>query len=167
MSMKRPWYKRYPDHFTAGTLHLSFEERAAYSMLIDLAHGGERTIPNDDRMISRALGIRIHYWKRLKKSLESAAKLQINSTSIGVSPSQPIEIIESGTPHKNKKESKKEKPTKERHTYGPRYNTQDSIREAFDAINRRAEAGLDPFGSDGESGAENIVLLPGLRKGSG
>jgi hypothetical protein len=107
MSMKRPWYKRFPDHFIAGTIHLTFEQRAAYSMLIDLAHGGERLIPNDDRVISRALGIRIHYWKRLKKELESAAKLRINSTSIGVSPSQPIEKIESGIDNKNKKERKK------------------------------------------------------------
>jgi uncharacterized protein YdaU (DUF1376 family) len=166
MSMKRPWYKRYPDHFIAGTLHLTFEQRAAYSMLIDLAHGGERTIPNDDRMISAALGIRIQRWKRLKSSLNLAGKLKESSKNLSITPSQPIEIIESGVENKNREE-KKEKPTKERQTYGPRYNTQDSLREAIDAINRRAAAGLDPFATSGESGGENIVLLPGLRKNTG
>lgn len=33
---KRPWYKRYPSDFIAGTIGLSLEEKGAYSVCLDL-----------------------------------------------------------------------------------------------------------------------------------
>jgi hypothetical protein len=106
MSMKRPWYKRYPDHFIAATVHMTFEQKAAYSLIIDLIHASDGRLKDDDRRISRVLGVRIHYWKRLKKELETLGKVRVNSgesqtyiefvgTFSGLSPSQPIENIRS------------------------------------------------------------------------
>jgi uncharacterized protein YdaU (DUF1376 family) len=110
MSMKRPWYPRFPDHFLAGTMHMTFEQKAAYSFVIDLAHSADgRCLPiaDDDRRIARVLGVKVSRWKRLKGELLALAKLRlieassgnqlaINAQSTQRSSSQPIENIQSG-----------------------------------------------------------------------
>lgn len=82
MSHKRPWYKRYPDLFIAGTMQLTFEAKCAYSILIDLIYANGGKIADDDLWISRVLGCRTQRWKRLKKELIANGKLEVNSNSL-------------------------------------------------------------------------------------
>jgi hypothetical protein len=127
MSMKRPWYKRYPDHFLAGTMHMTFEQKAAYSIIIDLIHASDGWLKDDDTRIARVMGVRIDYWKRLKKELESLGKLRVNSRESppiiefpgtssglppdfsGLSPSQPIEKVRSTANKRIRREEKIER----------------------------------------------------------
>jgi uncharacterized protein YdaU (DUF1376 family) len=107
MSMKKPWYPRFPDHFIAGTMHLTIEQRYAYSMIVDLIHASDNKIlRDDDRRISRVLGFQERRWRRVKNELQMLKKLQLNEDNIGkyysfnehimlVSSSQPIEKVRS------------------------------------------------------------------------
>ena len=50
----RPWYKRYPADFIAGTLQLSLDEKDAYSVVIDLLY--DRGAP-EDSLVDEAVGL--------------------------------------------------------------------------------------------------------------
>jgi uncharacterized protein YdaU (DUF1376 family) len=102
MSMKRPWYKRYPDHFIAGTIHLTFEQMAVYSLIIDLIHASDGRLKDDDRRIAAVLKLQPRRWKRLKNDLQTLGKLISNGEWIEfsgnisvISASQPIEKVRS------------------------------------------------------------------------
>jgi uncharacterized protein YdaU (DUF1376 family) len=71
----RPWYKRFPADFIAGTLALSLEEKGAYSVCLDLIYDRGGPIPDDAQWISRVCGCSVRKWKTIRETLVNAGKL--------------------------------------------------------------------------------------------
>lgn len=78
MSSDRPWYKRYPSDFIAGTISLSLEEAGAYSYIIDLIHDRGGPIPDDPQWIARVCGCSTRKWKGIRVKLIQAGKIYEN-----------------------------------------------------------------------------------------
>ena len=73
---KRPWYKRYPSDFIAGTIGLSLEEKGAYSVCLDLIYDRGGPIPDDPRWIAGVCGCSVRRWVALRAALIGAGKLR-------------------------------------------------------------------------------------------
>lgn len=71
----RPWYKRFPADFIAGTLQLSLEEKGAYSMILDLIYDRGGPIPDDSQWIARVCGCSVRRWNQIKEKLISENKI--------------------------------------------------------------------------------------------
>jgi len=71
----RPWYKRFPADFIAGTLGLSLEEKGAYSIVLDMIYDRGEPIPDDARWIARVCGCSTRKWTTLRRRLIEAGKL--------------------------------------------------------------------------------------------
>ena len=72
----RPWYKRYPADFIAGTLQMSLEEKGAYSIVLDLIYDQGGPIPDDPRWIARVCGCSTRRWNQIRQRLLEMGKLQ-------------------------------------------------------------------------------------------
>jgi uncharacterized protein YdaU (DUF1376 family) len=72
-----PYYKAYPRDFIEGTIGMSFEDKGAYRLVLDLIYmqGGE--LPDDPRYISGLLGCTVRKWKAIRNRLISAGKLAV------------------------------------------------------------------------------------------
>jgi uncharacterized protein YdaU (DUF1376 family) len=73
----RPWYKRYPADFIAGTLSLTLEEKGAYSVVLDLLYDRGAPIPDDARWIARVCGCSTRRWRQIRETLIAAGKLMV------------------------------------------------------------------------------------------
>ena len=71
----RPWYKRFPADFIAGTLGLSLEEKGAYSVVLDMIYDRGEPIPDDARWIARVCGCSTRKWTSLRRRLIDTGKL--------------------------------------------------------------------------------------------
>lgn len=71
----RPWYKRYPADFIAGTLQLSLEEKGAFSIVLDLIYDRGGPIPDDSAWIARACGCSVRKWNQIRETLLSENKI--------------------------------------------------------------------------------------------
>lgn len=71
----RPWYKRYPADFIAGTLEMSLEEKGAYSMVLDLIYDRGRPIPDDPQWIARVCGCSTRKWNTIRARLIEMGKI--------------------------------------------------------------------------------------------
>lgn len=69
MTGARPWYKRYPADFIAATLHLSLEEKGAFSIVLDLIYDRGEPIPDDSRWIARVCGCSTRKWNVIRQAL--------------------------------------------------------------------------------------------------
>jgi len=73
-----PYYKRYPRDFIEGTIGMSFELKAAYSLVLDLIYMQDGKLPDDERYISGLLSVSIRKWKSLRNELIERGKIYIN-----------------------------------------------------------------------------------------
>jgi len=71
----RPWYKRFPGDFISGTALLTFEQKAAYSFLLDLMYLRGGPVPDQPQEISRIMGVSVRKWKGLRADLLVAGKI--------------------------------------------------------------------------------------------
>jgi uncharacterized protein YdaU (DUF1376 family) len=71
----RPWYKRYPADFIAGTLALTLEQKGAYSMILDLMYDRGGPIPDDPQWIARVCGCSPRKWNSIRKHLIEVGKI--------------------------------------------------------------------------------------------
>lgn len=71
----RPWYKRYPADFIAGTLQLSLEEKGAYSIVLDLIYDRGGPIPDDPQWIARVCGCSVRKWNQIRDTLILEGKI--------------------------------------------------------------------------------------------
>lgn len=71
----RPWYKRYPSDFIAGTLSMTLEQKGAYSMVLDLLYDRGGPIPDDSQHIARVCGCSTRKWNQLRAELLAMGKL--------------------------------------------------------------------------------------------
>lgn len=110
MSMKRPWYPRFPDHFIAGNVGMSNELMGNYSLLIDLIYAAGGKLAYDPKRIGYILKLHVNRLTRIVDELCAMHKLHLNSDQTGnqlpvylelraslqgVSSSQPIEKVRS------------------------------------------------------------------------
>lgn len=72
---ERPWYKRYPSNFIAGTLGLSLEEKGAYSLVLDLIYDRGGPIPDDPRYIAGVCGCSVRKWNVIRERLIALGKI--------------------------------------------------------------------------------------------
>lgn len=73
----RPWYKRFPADFIAGTLQLSLEEKGAYSIVLDLIYDRRGPIPDDPAWISRVCGCSVRRWNQIRDKLITEKKIYV------------------------------------------------------------------------------------------
>ncbi len=74
----RPWYKRYPSDFIAGTLELSCEEKGAYSVVIDLMYDKGGPIPDDAQWIARVCNLSTRRWNQIRARLLELGKITVD-----------------------------------------------------------------------------------------
>lgn len=75
----RPWYKRYPSDFIAGTIALNFEEKGAYSIILDLLYDKGGEIDDDPQWTAHILGLSTRKWKLIRDSLIRKGKLFVEN----------------------------------------------------------------------------------------
>lgn len=73
----RPWYKRFPADFLAGTMALTLEEKGAFSVVLDMIYDRGGPIPDDPRYVARACGCSTRKWTSLRQRLIDAGKLTV------------------------------------------------------------------------------------------
>lgn len=76
------WYKRDPTAFLMGTMSLSFEQKGAYSIVLDLIYEKCGPIPDNDAWISGVMGVSARKWRVLKSGLVEAGKISIENGHI-------------------------------------------------------------------------------------
>ncbi len=76
------WYKRDPKAFRDGTMGLTFEQKGAYSIVIDLIYEDGGPIPDNDRWISGVMGLSTRKWRSLKNDLVEVGKILIENGRI-------------------------------------------------------------------------------------
>lgn len=74
MSTARPWYKRYPAQFIAGTYRLTAEEKGVYSVLLDLMYDRGGPLEDDAKELARICGCSTRRFNTIKKSLADRHK---------------------------------------------------------------------------------------------
>jgi uncharacterized protein YdaU (DUF1376 family) len=72
---ERPFYKRYPSDFIAGTIGMTLEEKGAYSLVLDLIYDRQGPIPDDAKHIAGILGCSVRKWGALRDELIKRGKL--------------------------------------------------------------------------------------------
>lgn len=72
-----PWYKRYPKDFFNGTTKLTFEQKGAYTLCLDLMYQDGGPIPDDPKWISRQLGCSMQLWRKLRQALIDHGKFTL------------------------------------------------------------------------------------------
>lgn len=70
-----PYYKAYPRDFLEGTIGMSFEEKGAYRLVLDLIYMQGGSLPDDARYISGHLGCTVRKWNMLRTRLISLGKI--------------------------------------------------------------------------------------------
>lgn len=76
------WYKRDPTAFLMGTMSLSFEQKGAYSIVLDLIYEKSGPIPDNDGWIAGVMGLSARKWRVLKNDLIEAGKISIENGHI-------------------------------------------------------------------------------------
>jgi len=76
--MSLPYYKRFPRDFLEGIIGLSFEEKGAYGIVLDLIYMRDGSLPDDPRYIAGQLGCSVRMWSKIKLSLVEKGKLSIH-----------------------------------------------------------------------------------------
>lgn len=71
----RPWYKRYPSDFLTSTVDMPFEEKGAYSIILDLIYDKGGAIEDEAQWISRVLGMSVRKWNSIRLKLIIRGKL--------------------------------------------------------------------------------------------
>lgn len=73
--MTRPWYRRFPDNFIAGTASLTLEEKGAYSLVLDLMYVRGGPVPDEPRYIAGICNCSVRKWNAIRAKLISIGKL--------------------------------------------------------------------------------------------
>lgn len=76
-AMSLAYYKRFPRDFLDATIGFSFEEKGAYSIILDLIYARDGNLPDDARFISGVLNCSIRKWATIRASLIGRGKLDV------------------------------------------------------------------------------------------
>lgn len=75
--MTRPWYRRFPDNFIAGTAGLTLEEKGAYSLVLDLIYVRGGPIPDEPRYIAGVCNCSVRKWNAIRDRLIAVGKITV------------------------------------------------------------------------------------------
>lgn len=75
--MTRPWYRRFPDNFIAGTVGLTLEEKGAYSLVLDLMYVRGGPVPDEPRYIAGVCNCSVRKWNAIREKLIAIGKLHV------------------------------------------------------------------------------------------
>lgn len=75
--MTRPWYRRFPDNFIAGTVGLTLEEKGAYSLVLDLMYVRGGPVPDEPRYIAGVCNCSVRKWNAIRQRLIDLEKLVV------------------------------------------------------------------------------------------
>lgn len=75
--MTRPWYRRFPDNFIAGTVGLTLEEKGAYSLVLDLMYVRGGPVPDEPRYIAGVCNCSVRKWNAIRQRLLDLGKLYV------------------------------------------------------------------------------------------
>lgn len=75
--MTRPWYRRFPDNFIAGTAGLTLEEKGAYSLVLDLMYVRGGPIPDEPRYIAGVCNCSVRKWNAIRERLIAVGKITV------------------------------------------------------------------------------------------
>ncbi len=73
--MTRPWYRRFPDNFIAGTVGLTLEEKGAYSLVLDLMYVRGGPVPDEPRYIAGVCNCSVRKWNAIRGKLIELGKI--------------------------------------------------------------------------------------------
>lgn len=73
--MTRPWYRRFPDNFIAGTVGLTLEEKGAYSLVLDLMYVRGGPVPDEPRYIAGVCNCSVRKWNAIRERLIALGKI--------------------------------------------------------------------------------------------
>lgn len=73
----RPWYRRFPDNFIAGTVGLSLEEKGAYSLVLDLIYVRGGPVPDEPRYIAGVCNCSVRKWNAIRQRLIDLGKIEV------------------------------------------------------------------------------------------
>jgi len=79
---ERPWYKRFPSDFLAGTSELTVEEKGAYTVVIDLIYDRHGPLPNDSQWLGRVAGCSTRMWNGLRDALIAKGKISFTEDGL-------------------------------------------------------------------------------------
>lgn len=74
---ERPWYRRFPDNFIAGTVGLSLEEKGAYSLILDLIYVRGGPVPDESRYIAGVCNCSVRKWNAIRQRLLDLGKIEV------------------------------------------------------------------------------------------
>lgn len=75
--MSRPWYRRFPDNFIAGTVGMTLEEKGAYSLVLDLMYVRGGPVPDEPRYIAGVCNCSVRKWNAIRDRLISLGKIHV------------------------------------------------------------------------------------------
>lgn len=108
--MSLPYYKRFPRDFFEGTIGMSFEEKSAYGLLLDVIYMRDGNLPDDPRYIAGLLGCSVRKWNAIKDKLIIAGKIELKDGII--SNLRADNLIEERRSYRDKKAENRSKPNK-------------------------------------------------------
>lgn len=73
----RPWYRRFPDRFIAGTVRLTLEEKGAYSLVLDLMYVRGGPIADEPRYIAGVCNCSVRKWNTIRQRLIDLGKIEV------------------------------------------------------------------------------------------
>jgi len=74
---ERPWYRRFPDNFIAGTVGLTLEEKGAYGLIIDLIYVRGGPVPDEPRYIAGVCNCSVRKWNSIRQRLIDLGKIEV------------------------------------------------------------------------------------------
>lgn len=108
--MSLAYYKRFPRDFLEGTIGLSFEEKGAYAIVLDLIYMRDGKLQDDGRYIAGQLGCSVRKWSSIRDALVSKGKLVADQGII--SNFRADYLIENSTYFQDKQSENRSKPNK-------------------------------------------------------
>jgi uncharacterized protein YdaU (DUF1376 family) len=75
--LSRPWYRRFPDNFIAGTVGLTLEEKGAYSLVLDLMYVRGGPVPDEPRYIAGVCNCSVRKWNAIRSKLIELGKIHV------------------------------------------------------------------------------------------
>lgn len=77
--MPLPYYKRFPRDFLEGTISLTFEEKGAYALLLDLIYMRDGRLEDDPRWIAGQMNCSVRLWNKIRTRLIAIGKISVQN----------------------------------------------------------------------------------------
>lgn len=158
-----PYYPRYPRDFLEGTAGMSFEDKAAYGLILDLIYMmGERGLPDDARFICGHLGLTMRKWNSIRERLVGMGKIHVENGVISNKRADNEKIIQRKL--RDKQRENRHRPNKNNNLQSPRSHHTDTDKriggggDAYTRERAHAREGAPPPPPPEPDAAEALTL---------